>query len=135
VALHELYFGSLGGDGAVLFTVSGDGTKLPEPVATALEHDFGSVAAWRYEYVALANAVRGSSGWVVLSFGRQDGSLHNHLAFDDSEAVYDSVPLLALDMCEHAYQTEFGTNATAYVDAFMRNVDRGRRPPRHLVGI
>ena len=32
-------------------------------------------------------------------------------------------PLLVLDMYEHAYQAEFGANATAYVDAFLRNVD------------
>jgi hypothetical protein len=31
VTLHELYFGSLGGDGAVLFTGSGAGTKLATP--------------------------------------------------------------------------------------------------------
>ena len=62
VALHELYFGSLGGDGAVL-------------------------------------------------------------AVDDSQAMLDAAPLLALDMYEHAYQMEFGANATAYIDAFMRNVD------------
>jgi Fe-Mn family superoxide dismutase len=33
------------------------------------------------------------------------------------------VPLLALDMYEHAYQPEFGANAQAYIDAFMRNID------------
>jgi superoxide dismutase, Fe-Mn family len=30
---------------------------------------------------------------------------------------------LALDMYEHAYHIDFGANAKAYVDAFMRNVD------------
>jgi len=33
------------------------------------------------------------------------------------------VPLLALDMYEHAYHMDFGANAKAYVDAFLRNVD------------
>jgi Fe-Mn family superoxide dismutase len=54
------------------------------------------------------------------------------------------VPVLALDMYEHAYHIDFGANATAYIDAFMRNVDwkavEGRfedasavEPPRPLV--
>jgi len=33
------------------------------------------------------------------------------------------VPILALDMYEHAYHLEFGANAGAYIAAFMRNID------------
>jgi superoxide dismutase, Fe-Mn family len=123
VALHELYFGSLGGDGGVLFTGTGAGTKIAEPISAALEQQFGSVTAWRREFIALAQAVSGSSGWVLLSYSRRDGRLYNQIAFDDSQAMLNSVPLLALDMYEHAYHREFGANATAYIDAFMRNVD------------
>src|SRR5438309_1219006 len=54
------------------------------------------------------------------------------------------MPILALDMYEHAYHIDFGANAKAYVDAFMRNIDwkavEGRyedackvAPPRPLV--
>jgi Fe-Mn family superoxide dismutase len=32
------------------------------------------------------------------------------------------VPILALDMYEHAYHLDFGTRAAAYVDAVMRNL-------------
>jgi len=123
VALHELYFGSLGGDGGVLFTGSGAGTKIAAPLSAALEQQFGGVAAWRREFVAMAQALRGGSGWVLLSYSRRDGRLHNQIAFDDSQAMLDSVPLLALDMYEHAYHLEFGANAVAYIEAFMRNID------------
>lgn len=75
VALHELYFGSLGGDGAVLFTGSGAGTRLAASVSAALEQQFGSVAAWQREFVALANALSGGSGWAVLAYARHDGKL------------------------------------------------------------
>ncbi|HET8576276.1 MAG TPA: Fe-Mn family superoxide dismutase [Methylomirabilota bacterium] len=123
VALHELYFGSLGGDGGVLFTGSGTGTKIAEPLSAALEQQFGSVAAWRREFVALAQALSGGSGWALLSYSRRDGRVHNQIAFDDSQAMLDTVPLLALDMYEHAYHLEFGANAVAYIEAFMRNID------------
>jgi superoxide dismutase, Fe-Mn family len=123
VALHELYFGSLGGDGAVLFTGSGAGTQIEQPVSAALEQQFGSVAAWRREFVALAQALSGGSGWVLLTFSRRDRRLYNQIAFDHSQAMMDTVPVLALDMYEHAYSLDFGANASAYVDGFMRNID------------
>src|SRR6266568_6032926 len=44
VALHELYFGSLGGDGAVLFTGSGTGSAMPQVMSAALGEQFGSLS-------------------------------------------------------------------------------------------
>ena len=38
-------------------------------------------------------------------------------------ADVDASPVLALDMYEHAYHLDFRANTTAYVDAFMRNID------------
>ncbi len=123
VVLHELYFGSLGGDGGVLYTGSGTGEKIAEAVSAALEQQFGSVAAWQREFVALAQALSGGSGWVLLSYSRRDGELYNQIAFDPSQLMVDAVPILALDMYEHAYHLEFGANARAYIDAFVRNID------------
>jgi superoxide dismutase, Fe-Mn family len=123
IALHELYFGNLGGDGSVLFTGSGDGTGLPNTIATAFEQHFRSLFAWQREFIALAQALSGRSGWVVLTYSRQDGRIYNQLLEGDSQVAIDAAPLLVLDMYEHAYQAEFGANATAYIDAFLRNVD------------
>ena len=123
VALHEVYFESLGGDGAVLFTGTGAGSKMPETIAAALEQRFGSVDGWRREFVALARALDGGPGWIVLNYSRRDGSIHNHIALEASQMMLDAVPLLALDMYEHAYRLDFGANASAYIDAFMRNID------------
>jgi len=58
VALHELYFASLGGDGAVLFTGTGTGSAMPHVMSAALEQQFGSLSAWRREFVALPSAWR-----------------------------------------------------------------------------
>jgi len=113
VALHELYFGNLGGEG----------NKIPDPVCAMLEEHFGSVARWRREFVETAQSLAGSSGWVLLSYSRRDRRLVNQVAFDHSQAAVDAAPVLALDMYEHAYHMDFGANATAYIDAFMRNVD------------
>ena len=119
VALHELYFGNLGPGSSGYF---GDG-KMPDAVCAALADQFGSVAAWRREFVALAKALGARSGWVLLCQSRSDGRLSNQILFDHAQAMIDAVPVLALDMYEHAYYPDFGANATAYVDAFMRNID------------
>lgn len=122
VALHELYFGNLGPGSSGYF---GDG-KMPDAVSTALAERFGSVAAWRREFVALAKALGSRSGWVLLCQARSDRRLSNQIVFDHAQAMIETVPVLALDMYEHAYYPEFGANATAYVDAFMRNIDWAR---------
>jgi superoxide dismutase, Fe-Mn family len=112
VILHELYFVNLGGD-----------RKIPAVVTTALEKNFGSVRQWRSEFVAAAQALAGGPGWVVLSYSPYDGRLSNHIAVDHSHAMVGAVPLLVLDMYEHAYHLEFGPNAAAYVDVFMRVIE------------
>ena len=90
--------------------------------SAALEERFSGVAAWRREFVALAHALVGAPGWVVLSYARGERRLYNQIRVR-SPAVIDAAPLLALDMYEHAYHLDFGANASAYIDAFMRNVD------------
>ncbi len=113
IELHELYFGNLGGEG----------NKIPEDMRATLEEHFGTVAAWRREFVGLAQSLAGGSGWVVLGWSRRQRRLYNYIADDDTRTGIDTAPVLVLDMYEHAYHIDFGANATAYVDAFMRNVD------------
>ena len=110
--LHELYFASLGGDG-----------KASGAMAEALARDFGSVDRWRTEFLAMGNALSGRSGWVVLAYVPRDGRLINLHAAEHTQAIAGGIPILALDMYEHAYHIDFGANAKAYVEAFMRNID------------
>jgi Fe-Mn family superoxide dismutase len=111
--LHELYFASLGGDGRTLL----------EEIAGAITRDFGSVLRWRQEFIALAGALANGAGWVLLTYVPRDGRLINQTASDHSQSVTGGIPILALDMYEHAYHLDFGANATAYIAAFMRNID------------
>lgn len=110
--LHELYFACLGGEG-----------RVTDAMAAALTRDFGSVFRWKDEFVAMGNALGGGSGWVVLTYLPRDGRLINQYASDHSQSIPGGVPILALDMYEHAYHMDFGANVKAYVDTFMRNID------------
>lgn len=111
--LHELYFGSLGGDGK---------TMVPA-MTLALEASFGSVDRWCSEFVAMGQAQGGGSGWVLLTFQPRDGTLMNQWAADHTHALAGGVPILALDMYEHSYHMDFGAAAGSYVDAFMGNIN------------
>lgn len=110
--LHELYFSSLGGDG-----------QQPPPMALALASSFGTVERWRDEFVAMGKALGGGSGWIILSYIPRDGTLVNQWASDHTQGIATGVPILALDMYEHAYHIDFGANAGAYVDRFMDNIN------------
>lgn len=110
--LHELYFASLGGDGRT----------LPETIAAAIVGDFGSVDRWRDEFIALAEALGGDAGWIVLTYVPRDRRLMNLSATDHTQSIAGGVPILTIDMYEHAYHLEYGANPTAYIAAFMRNI-------------
>jgi superoxide dismutase, Fe-Mn family len=112
VILHELYFASIGGDG-----------RDPGSFAEVLSRDFGSVDRWKAEFSAMGRALGGGPGWVLLTYGPREGRLVNQYASDHSQALASGIPILALDMYEHAYHIDFGANATAYVDTFLRNID------------
>jgi Fe-Mn family superoxide dismutase len=111
--LHEVYFDSLGEAG---------GGDPDGALAGAIAKDFGSLAKWRAEFVAMGKALGGGSGWVVLARSPRDGRLSNVWAADHTHSLAGGTPLLALDMYEHSYHIDFGSNAAAYVDAFMANI-------------
>jgi len=110
--LHELYFEGLGGDG-----ISGGA------IDEALTRDFGSVDRWRAEFVGMGKALRGGSGWVLLTYSHRDRRLVNQWAADHTHALAGGAPILALDMYEHSYQLDYGASAEGYVDAFMENIN------------
>ncbi len=111
--LHELFFSCLGGDGG----------NMAPAMALALTASFGSLERWREEFVAMGKALGGGSGWVLLVFQPRDGSLVNQWAADHTHVLAGGVPILALDMYEHAYHMDFGAQAGAWVDTFMQNLD------------
>ena len=125
VVLHELHFDNLGGDG-----VLADG-----PLKTVLAQGFGSFEAWRDEFMAMGRALAGGSGWVLLAWCPRSARLVNQWAADHAHALAGAEPLVALDMYEHAYHLDFGANAAAWVEAFMRNLHWERIAARFEVAL
>jgi Fe-Mn family superoxide dismutase len=112
---HDLYFGHLGGEGG----------PPQGRFAELMEAEFpGGVAAWQEAVKKDASAAR---GWVIVDYDLNDGSLFNYIL--DSQnlwAVYNMVPVLAIDVYEHAYVRDFGATPDGrkeYVQAFFRNLN------------
>lgn len=112
LALHEIYFANLGGDGKA----AGDALE-------AIKRSFGGYEQWEAEFKRTGNALSGGSGWVILALNFHTGELHNYWAWDHMHNAPFSRPLLVMDMYEHAYQMDYGAAAAKYVDAFMQNVN------------
>ena len=132
VILHEIYFDSLGGHG------DDPPTGLIEPptgLVQALERDFGSISAWTAEFTAMAKALAGGSGWAILAWSERLGRLVNHWAADHAHNLPAAIPILAIDMYEHAYHLDFGAKAAAYVDQVMANLNWERIGARYRMAI
>jgi Fe-Mn family superoxide dismutase len=92
--LHEFYFAGLGEE-----------NQPGGPLADAIARDFGSLARWRSEFVAMGKAQGGGSGWVILTYSPRDRRLVNAWAADHTTTLAGGEPILVLDMYEHAYHT------------------------------
>lgn len=112
VVLHERYFANLGGNGKA------DGTAL-----NIIKQNWGSYEAWEAEFKRVGNSLAGGSGWTIFGYNFHTKQYHTYWAADHSTSAAFSIPLLVLDMYEHAYQMDHGAAAAKYVDAFMTNVN------------
>jgi len=110
IFLHEAYFENLG----KAVACSGKMKRL-------IERDFGSYDAWKEDFVAAGTSAR---GWVVLSLNLLDGRLHNYLCDrHDLGGVWWCLPMLVLDVYEHAYMIDYGVDRASYIQAFFKNLD------------
>ena len=111
--LHEFYFENLGGKGAL-----DPASKLGK----ALAAEFGSVEKWEADFRAVG-AMRGI-GWAVLYQDKAGGRLFNQWVNEhDVGNPAGAVPLLVMDVFEHAYMVDYGLKRADYIAAFFRNVN------------
>ena len=108
--LHEYYFENLGGKGGI----NKDG-KLGKKIA----QDCGSYEAFEKEFRAVAS-MRGS-GWAVLYQDLTNGNLIDFWINEhDGGHLAGCVPILVMDVFEHAYMTDYEIKKADYIEAFMK---------------
>jgi Fe-Mn family superoxide dismutase len=110
--LHELYFENLGGKGAL-----NKGGKLGKKLA----EEFGSYENWEADFKGVG-ALRGI-GWGILYQDNVSGRLFNQWINEhDAGHPAGCIPLLILDVFEHAFMIDYGLKRADYITAFFKNI-------------
>ena len=108
---HEIYFEHLGGGG-------GEPEGL---IGELIERDFGSAATWRADLRGTGMAGR---GWAWTAYDWDEQRLFNYIGdTQNTFPIWNATPLVALDVYEHAYFLDYGTDRGSYIEAFFNNLD------------
>lgn len=108
VYLHEFYFAALG--------------KASQPTGSLVD---AISQTWGFEKFGLLFTACGMSarGWVILGWDMRDGALRIYNADAHNQGgIWGVVPLLVLDVYEHAYFIDFGADRKAYIQSWWQNV-------------
>jgi len=101
----------------------GGGGEPGGKLATQIQTDFGDFEKFRNHFTAAAGAVEGS-GWGVLSWHPLMGKLHVQTMMNQQNlTVLGSVPLLLLDVWEHAYYLKYQNRRPDYIEAWWNVVN------------
>lgn len=114
--LHSLYWPCMRKDG-------GGNPPADSETAKMITRDFGSLDAFRANFAAVAAQVQGS-GWALLVFEPlAERLLVLQAEKHENESVWGTVPLLAVDVWEHAYYLKYQNKRTEYIKAFMEIIN------------
>ena len=104
--------------------MSPDGGGQPEgEVAAAIEEFFGGFDQFKAHFNANANAIQGS-GWSVLAWDTVGARLNIMQLFDQQGNIpVGQIPVLQLDMWEHAFYLQYENVKADYVNAWWNLVN------------
>ncbi len=110
VYLHEWYFEVLGGDGKY--------ENAPELVK-AISESYGSVDSFIKYFSECAMSAR---GWSVLAWDTREQRLWAYNCDAHNQGgVWGALPIIVLDVYEHAYFADYGADRKSYLNAFWKN--------------
>jgi len=104
--------------------LSPNGGDKPEgELAAAIDDQFGSFDKFRAQFTAAANGLQGS-GWAVLGYDSLGDRLLTFQLYDQQANVpLGIIPLLQVDMWEHAFYLQYKNVKADYVKAFWNVVN------------
>lgn len=111
---HTIFWHNMSPDG---------GGKPSGKFCSVIEENFGSFNTFKREFTAAATNVE-ASGWAMLFYDTMADRLVIGQIEDQNELVHQqAVPILTLDVWEHAYYLQYENRRGEYVDAWWNVVD------------
>ncbi|RLZ03696.1 superoxide dismutase [Kocuria tytonicola] len=111
---HSIFWKNLSPEG---------GDKPTGELAAAIDEFFGSFEGFRDQFTAVATTIQGS-GWAILAYEPIAGNLVIEQMYDQQNGVpVATIPLLQLDMWEHAFYLDYQNVKADYVKAFWNIVN------------
>lgn len=112
--LHELYFANI--------KKGGTSVDAAMQIKNQIVKQFGSYEQWEKEFKVIG-AMRGI-GWVILYLDVMTGTLCNvWINEHDVGHLSGAIPLLVMDVFEHAFMLDYGLKRADYVEAFFKAID------------
>jgi superoxide dismutase, Fe-Mn family len=104
--------------------LSPDGGGKPEgELAAAVDEHFGSFDGFQAHFTAAATTIQGS-GWAILGWDTLGGRLLIHQLYDQqAQLPAGQVPIVMLDMWEHAFYLQYRNVKPDYVKAWWNVVN------------
>lgn len=116
------------GSGHILHSVfwtnmkAGGGGAPAGDLAAQINTDFGSFDAFLAQFKAATTSVEGS-GWGLLVWSRLTGKLEILQALNHQHSSqWGAVPIMAVDVWEHAYYLKFQNRRAEWVNTFFANL-------------
>ncbi|OGM20186.1 superoxide dismutase [Candidatus Woesebacteria bacterium RIFCSPHIGHO2_01_FULL_38_9] len=102
---------------------SGEGGMSPSgQLLQALDKTFGSFDKFKEEFTQKALSVFGS-GWAFLIFTKEGELKLKRHSFQNSPLMHGNVPILGLDVWEHAYYLKYQNRRAEYVEAWWHVIN------------
>jgi Fe-Mn family superoxide dismutase len=114
IKLHELYFANISD---VASEISMDSVPY-----IRLARDFGTFEKWQFDFMACAMAAR--NGWAITVFDPYKNIFMNCVVDSHNKNIpLFTIPVLVLDMWEHAYFRDYADDKKSYIINMMREIN------------
>ncbi len=109
---HELYFEEL----------NQHGNHEPKgQLKLAIDKKYGNFETFKHEFIKIAKQLVGS-GYTFLVLQNEELNIVN-MSNQETPYSYDMIPLMNIDLWEHAYYLDYKTSKDAYIEAFFKLLD------------
>jgi superoxide dismutase, Fe-Mn family len=117
-ALHSTFWGIMGPDSKAQMGGEPSGT-----IATAITNQFGGFANFKTYFTQVAMSIKGS-GWAVLALSPVSRQLVTMALKDqDGSHAAGTLPVLLVDVWEHAYYLKYQNRRADYVAAWFNTIN------------